>query len=102
MLVNSAVITGKGADTAKGRSSGEIEQIRELLRTRFDDLTAEYEEAVAEALSVLGDVTRERTRGMYQKLEDKIAGRSGGDNGDVNSASGATTPQPQENADQRN
>ena len=47
MLVNSAVITGKGADTAKGRSSGEIEQIRELLRTRFDDLTAEYEEAVA-------------------------------------------------------
>jgi hypothetical protein len=60
-----------------------------------------YEEAVGEALSVLGDVSRERTVGMYQKLEDKIAGRSGGDNGDVNNASEAAA-QPQENADHPN
>jgi len=48
MLVNGAVITGKGAETAKGRSAEETEQIRAVLRSRFDDLTAEYEGAVAE------------------------------------------------------
>ena len=48
MLVNGAVITGKGAETAKGRSTEEIEQIREVLRARYEDLNAEYEVAVAE------------------------------------------------------
>ena len=48
MLVNGAVITGKGAETAKGRSAEETEQIREVLRARYEDLNAEYEVAVAE------------------------------------------------------
>ena len=48
MLVNGAVITGKGAETAKGRSTQETEQIREVLRARFEDLNTEYEVAVAE------------------------------------------------------
>ncbi len=48
MLVNGAVITGKSAETAKGRSAEEIEQIREVLRARYEDLNAEYEAAVAE------------------------------------------------------
>ncbi|MBM2619961.1 TraR/DksA C4-type zinc finger protein [Actinoplanes sp. LDG1-06] len=46
MLVNGAVITGKAA--SKGRTPEEIEQIRNVLRGRFDDLNAEYESAVAE------------------------------------------------------
>src|SRR3954463_13778157 len=46
MLVNGAVITGKGA--AKGRSPEEIQQIRTILQGRFDDLNTEYEVAVAE------------------------------------------------------
>ena len=48
MLVNSTVVTGKGAETAKGRTSEEIEQIRLVLRGRYDDLDREYEDAVAE------------------------------------------------------
>ena len=47
MLVNGAVITGKGA-AAKGRTPEEIEQIRVILRGRFDDLNAEYEDAAAQ------------------------------------------------------
>ena len=46
MLVNGAVITGKGA--AKGRTQEEIDQIRTVLRSRFDDLSTEYEAALAE------------------------------------------------------
>ena len=37
MLVNGATITGKGAGTAKGRSAEDTEQIRVVLRQRFDD-----------------------------------------------------------------
>ncbi len=60
MLVNSAVITGQqaapgiaaplGGDpaTGNGRSTLEIEQIREVLQGRYDALNAEYEAAVAE------------------------------------------------------
>ncbi|HEX8346663.1 MAG TPA: TraR/DksA C4-type zinc finger protein [Actinoplanes sp.] len=62
MLVNSAVITGqqaatgvavpKGADRATsagtGRSAEETDQIRLVLRDRFDELNAEYEDAVAQ------------------------------------------------------
>jgi DnaK suppressor protein len=58
MLVNSAVITGqqaatgvatpKGVDVtgAKTRSAAEIDEIRLVLRGRFDELNAEYEDAV--------------------------------------------------------
>jgi DnaK suppressor protein len=46
MLVNQAVITGKGA--AKGRTPEELEQIRSILRSRFEDLSSEYDQAVAE------------------------------------------------------
>jgi DnaK suppressor protein len=59
MLVNSAVITGQqaapgiaaplGGDPATGgRSLTEVEQIREVLKDRYDALTAEYEDAVAQ------------------------------------------------------
>ena len=46
MLVNQAVITGKSA--AKGRTPEEIDQIRAVLRSRFNDLNSEYEAAVVE------------------------------------------------------
>src|SRR4051812_908441 len=46
MLVNGAVITGKGA--AKGRSAEDTEKIRAILVRRFEDLDREYEQAVAE------------------------------------------------------
>lgn len=62
MLVNSAVITGQqpapgitaslGADVstgaAAGRSLHETDQIREVLRDRYEALNAEYQEAVAQ------------------------------------------------------
>jgi DnaK suppressor protein len=60
MLVNSAVITGQQAATGvatpkgvsvssgTGRSASEIEEIRLVLRERFDELNAEYEDAVNE------------------------------------------------------
>jgi DnaK suppressor protein len=60
MLVNSAVITGqqaakgitapKGAGVATGakRSTEEIDQIRLVLRGRFEELNTEYEDAVDE------------------------------------------------------
>jgi DnaK suppressor protein len=61
MLVNSAVITGqqaatgiaapKGVDVSQGaakRSADEVDQIRLVLRSRFDELNAEYEDAVNE------------------------------------------------------
>jgi DnaK suppressor protein len=58
MLVNSAVITGQqaatGVATSKGvtsgakagRSTAEIAEIRAVLQTRFEELNAEYEDAV--------------------------------------------------------
>lgn len=49
MLVNSAVIKGQQAATgAPRRSAEEVEEIRQVLRARFDELNAEYEDAVAE------------------------------------------------------
>jgi DnaK suppressor protein len=80
MLVNSAVITGKGADTAKGRSSDELDQIRELLRARFDDLTAEYEEAVAEnqklRLVEIGDAAGDDQADSGSKTAERDAASS--------------------------
>lgn len=60
MLVNSAVITGQQAATgiaaakgvsvskgaAAGRSTEDLDQIRLVLRGRYDELNAEYEDAV--------------------------------------------------------
>jgi DnaK suppressor protein len=62
MLVNSAVISGQqaapgiaaplGVDVSTGSGAGrslqEIDLIRQNLRSRYDELTAEYEEAVAQ------------------------------------------------------
>jgi len=48
MLVNGAVIAGKSAETVNRRSTEEIEQIRALLRERFEALDSEYSQAVAE------------------------------------------------------
>jgi hypothetical protein len=77
MLVNSAVITGKGADTAKGRSPQEISQIRELLKARYDDLNTEYEEAVAEnqrlRLVEIGDAAGDDQADSGSKTADRDA-----------------------------
>jgi DnaK suppressor protein len=80
MLVNSAVITGKGADTANRRSSEEIERIRMLLQTRFDDLNTEYEEAVAEnqrlRLVEIGDAAGDDQADSGSKTAERDAATS--------------------------
>ena len=80
MLVNSAVITGKGAETAKRRSTDEIEQIRVLLRSRFDDLNAEYEQAVAEnhqlRLVEIGDAAGDDQADSGSKTAERDAASS--------------------------
>ena len=78
MLVNSAVI--KGADTAKGRSSEEIEQIRLVLQSRFDDLDREYAEAVAEnqklRLVEIGDAAGDDQADSGSKTAERDAATS--------------------------
>ena len=78
MLVNGAVITGKGA--AKGRTPEEIEQIRTILRSRFDDLNAEYEEAVAEnqklRLVEIGDAAGDDQADSGSKTAERDAATS--------------------------
>ena len=80
MLVNGAVIAGKGAETAKGRSVGEIEQIRAILQSRFDDLNAEYEEAVAEnhrlRLVEIGDAAGDDQADSGSKTAERDAASS--------------------------
>ncbi|MFI5495642.1 TraR/DksA family transcriptional regulator [Actinoplanes sp. NPDC051859] len=80
MLVNSAVITGKGADTAKGRSTDEIQQIRALLQSRFEDLNSEYEEAVAEnqrlRLVEIGDAAGDDQADSGSKTAERDAATS--------------------------
>jgi DnaK suppressor protein len=80
MLVNSAVITGKGAETAKGRTAEEIEQIRAVLRSRFDDLDREYEEAVAEnqklRLVEIGDAAGDDQADSGSKTAERDAATS--------------------------
>jgi DnaK suppressor protein len=53
MLVNGAVAAGSQVATAqsggRGRSLADTEQIRGSLQARYDELTAEYEQAVAES-----------------------------------------------------
>ena len=80
MLVNGAVITGKGAETAKGRSAEEIEQIRAILRARFDDLNTEYEEAVAQnqrlRLVEIGDAAGDDQADSGSKTAERDAASS--------------------------
>lgn len=80
MLVNGAVITGKGAETAKGRSADEVEQIRLVLQSRFDDLNTEYEEAVAEnqrlRLVEIGDAAGDDQADSGSKTAERDAASS--------------------------
>jgi DnaK suppressor protein len=79
MLVNGAVITGKGA-AVKGRTPEEIEQIRVILRGRFDDLNSEYEEAVAEnhklRLVEIGDAAGDDQADSGSKTAERDAATS--------------------------
>ncbi len=78
MLVNGAVITGKGA--AKGRTPEEIEQIRTILRGRFDDLNTEYEAAVAQNHSLrlveIGDAAGDDQADSGSKTAERDAATS--------------------------
>ncbi len=78
MLVNGAVIAGKGA--AKGRTPEEIEQIRTILRSRFDDLNTEYEEAVAQnqqlRLVEIGDAAGDDQADSGSKTAERDAATS--------------------------
>src|SRR5919112_483742 len=80
MPVNGAVITGKGAETAKARSAEEIEQIRLVLRSRYDDLNAEYEQAVAEnhklRLVEIGDAAGDDQADSGSKTAERDAASS--------------------------
>ncbi|MEU4244193.1 TraR/DksA C4-type zinc finger protein [Actinoplanes sp. NPDC026619] len=79
MLVNGAVITGKSA-TAKGRSAEEVEQIRAILRGRFDSLNTEYESAVAEnhklRLVEIGDAAGDDQADSGSKTAERDAATS--------------------------
>ena len=78
MLVNGAVIAGKGA--AKGRSAEEVEQIRVILRRRYDELTSEYEEVVAEnqklRLVEIGDAAGDDQADSGSKTAERDAATS--------------------------
>lgn len=80
MLVNGAVITGKSAETAKGRSTEETGQIREVLRARYEDLNAEYEVAVAEnhklRLVEIGDAAGDDQADSGSKTAERDAASS--------------------------
>jgi len=78
MLVNEALIAGKGA--ARGRSAEELEQIREILRSRFEVLNAEYEEALAEnhklRLVEIGDAAGDDQADSGSKTAERDAASS--------------------------
>ncbi len=80
MLVNGAVITSKGAGTASGRSVDELDQIRVILRGRFDDLNTEYEDAVAEnhklRLVEIGDAAGDDQADSGSKTAERDAASS--------------------------
>jgi DnaK suppressor protein len=89
MLVNSTVVTSKqagagvaapkGAD-ATGRSAEEIEQIRTVLRGRFQDLNSEYEVAVAEnqalRMAEIGDAAGDDQADSGSKTAERDAASS--------------------------
>ena len=78
MLVNGAVITGKGA--AKSRTPEEVALIRDILRGRFDDANSEYEEAVAEnhklRLVEIGDAAGDDQADSGSKTAERDAATS--------------------------
>jgi DnaK suppressor protein len=80
MLVNSTVITGKGADTAKGRTADEIEQIRVVLRSRYEDIDREYEAAASEnhklRLVEIGDAAGDDQADSGSKTAERDAATS--------------------------
>ncbi|MEV6491548.1 TraR/DksA C4-type zinc finger protein [Actinoplanes sp. NPDC051633] len=80
MLVNGAVITGKGSETAKGRSAEEVEQLRVVLRERFEALDAEYSLAVAEnhklRLVEIGDAAGDDQADSGSKTAERDAATS--------------------------
>ncbi|MDI6100179.1 TraR/DksA C4-type zinc finger protein [Actinoplanes sp. NEAU-A12] len=80
MLVNGAVVAGKGASTAKVRSTEEFEQIRVILQSRFEELDAEYEEAVAQntrlRLVEIGDAAGDDQADSGSKTAERDAATS--------------------------
>ncbi|MEV6346396.1 TraR/DksA C4-type zinc finger protein [Actinoplanes sp. NPDC051851] len=80
MLVNGAVVAGKGSSTAKVRSAEEIEQIRVLLRSRYTELDTEYEEAVAQnqrlRLVEIGDAAGDDQADSGSKTAERDAATS--------------------------
>jgi DnaK suppressor protein len=80
MLVNGAVIAGKGAETANRRSAEEIEQIRLVLRERFDAADTEYGLAVAEnqklRLEEIGDAAGDDQADSGSKTAERDAATS--------------------------
>ena len=79
MLVNGAVIAGKGA-ASKGRSPEEVDQIRTILRSRYEDLNTEYEAAVAEnhklRLVEIGDAAGDDQADSGSKTAERDAATS--------------------------
>jgi DnaK suppressor protein len=80
MLVNSAVVAGKGAGTTKGRTAEEIDAIRAVLQRRFDDLDREYGEAVVEnqklRLVEIGDAAGDDQADSGSKTAERDAATS--------------------------
>jgi DnaK suppressor protein len=78
MLVNSTVVTGKAG--GKGRSAEEVEQIRAVLRGRYDDLDREYQEASAEnqklRLVEIGDAAGDDQADSGSKTAERDAATS--------------------------
>ena len=78
MLVNGAVITGKGA--TRSRTAEEIEQIRAILQGRFDDLNTEYEQALAQSqrlrLVEIGDAAGDDQADSGSKTAERDAATS--------------------------
>jgi len=78
MLVNGAVITGKGA--AKSRTAEEVELIRDILRGRYHDANAEYEDALTEShklrLVEIGDAAGDDQADSGSKTAERDAATS--------------------------
>jgi DnaK suppressor protein len=80
MLVNGAVIKGKGAGAVQGRSAEETEQIRVVLLARFEELNTEYEDAVAQnqklRLVEIGDAAGDDQADSGSKTAERDAASS--------------------------
>ena len=80
MLVNGAIVAGKGAGKVQGRSTDEIEQIRTILSSRFEELNAEYEDAVTQnqrlRLVEIGDAAGDDQADSGSKTAERDAATS--------------------------